>query len=181
MVNQQAWAQTEILTGPWGQVLKPNDGVKWMGGIEAGRDGREKGPVRSAAPVSLSSRFPHPTSHLSDVASRWREIAMDVSIQEKRQSEQIVTLIVSGEVDAYTAPQLRERLMPLCQKMREVHLNLSQVDYMDSTALGVLIGAYKQLRSRKGRLVLTGMSPRLKRLFRITGLTEVIDIEEDGA
>ncbi|GGA48722.1 anti-sigma factor antagonist [Kroppenstedtia guangzhouensis] len=106
---------------------------------------------------------------------------MDVSIREKKQSEQIVTLIVSGEVDAFTAPQLREKLMPLCQKMREVHLNLSQVDYMDSTALGVLIGAYKQLRSRKGRLVLTGMTPRLKRLFRITGLTEVIDIEEDGA
>ncbi|MFD1427086.1 anti-sigma B factor antagonist [Kroppenstedtia sanguinis] len=106
---------------------------------------------------------------------------MDVSIQEKRQSEQIITLIVSGEVDAYTAPQLRERLMPLCQKIGEVRLDLSQVEYMDSTALGVLIGAYKQLRARQGRLVLTGMSPRLKRLFRITGLTEVMDIEENGA
>lgn len=106
---------------------------------------------------------------------------MNVSIKEERQSEQATTLVVSGEVDVFTAPQLREKLVPLCQENREVYLDLSQVDYMDSTGLGVLIGAYKKLRSRGGRLVLTGMSPRLKRLFHITRLTNVIDIEEDGA
>lgn len=106
---------------------------------------------------------------------------MNVSIEEKKRSEQATTLVVSGEVDVFTAPQLREKLMPLCQENREVYLDLSQVDYMDSTGLGVLIGAYKKLRSRGGRLVLTGMSARLKRLFHITRLTNVIDIEEDGA
>ncbi|MDA8354402.1 MAG: anti-sigma factor antagonist [Firmicutes bacterium] len=103
---------------------------------------------------------------------------MNVTIQEETRSEQVSALVVSGEVDAYTAPQLREKLMPLCKENREIYLDLSRVDYMDSTGLGVLIGAYKQLRSGGGRLVLTGMSPRLKRLMKITGLTEILDIED---
>ncbi|PTM53300.1 STAS domain-containing protein [Desmospora activa] len=105
---------------------------------------------------------------------------MNVSIEERTHEANVTTLIVSGEVDAFTAPQLREKLMPLCKANREIHLDLSQVDYMDSTGLGVLIGAYKSLCAKKGRLVLTGISPRLKRLLKITGLTEIIDIE-DGA
>ncbi|OYD06777.1 STAS domain-containing protein [Paludifilum halophilum] len=105
---------------------------------------------------------------------------MNVSIEEKPGTGQSTMLVVSGEVDAYTAPQLREKLMPLCEQNREVYLDLSRVDYMDSTGLGVLIGAYKSLRSQKGRLVLVGVSPRLSRLLKITGLTEIIEIE-DGA
>ncbi|MDR6227566.1 anti-sigma factor antagonist [Desmospora profundinema] len=103
---------------------------------------------------------------------------MNVSIQERTQKANVTTLVVSGEVDAYTAPQLREKLMPLCKADREIHLDLSQVDYMDSTGLGVLIGAYKSLRAQNGRLVLTGISPRLNRLLQITNLTEIIDIED---
>ncbi|MFC4075331.1 STAS domain-containing protein [Salinithrix halophila] len=105
---------------------------------------------------------------------------MNVSIQEQTQSDKVTTLVVSGEVDAFTAPQLREKLMPLTRESREIYLDLSEVNYMDSTGLGVLIGAYKSLRVQGGRLVLVGMSPRLSRLLKITGLTEIIDIE-DGA
>ncbi|PTX58882.1 anti-sigma B factor antagonist [Melghirimyces profundicolus] len=105
---------------------------------------------------------------------------MNVSIEEQTRTDQATTLVVSGEVDAFTAPQLKEKLMPLCKENHEVCLDLSQVEYMDSTGLGVLIGAFKQLRSQGGRLILKGMSPRLKRLMQITGLTEIMDIE-DGA
>ncbi|SMO89096.1 STAS domain-containing protein [Melghirimyces algeriensis] len=103
---------------------------------------------------------------------------MNVTIEEQIRSDQERTLVVSGEVDAFTAPQLREKLMPLCQENCKVYLNLSQVDYMDSTGLGVLIGAFKKLRSQRGRLILTGVSPRLKRLLNITGLSEILEIED---
>ncbi|SFS89573.1 STAS domain-containing protein [Marininema halotolerans] len=105
---------------------------------------------------------------------------MNVTIQEHTQSDSATTLVVSGEVDAYTAPQLREKLMPLTKQKQEIFLDLTAVEYMDSTGLGVLIGAYKSLRAQGGRLVLVGMSARLSRLLKITGLTEIIDIE-DGA
>ncbi|QKG85450.1 STAS domain-containing protein [Kroppenstedtia pulmonis] len=104
---------------------------------------------------------------------------MNVSIHEKTSTDRkMKTLIVSGEVDVFTAPQLREKLMPLCREYSAVYLDLSQVGYMDSTGLGVLIGAYKALRAQGGRLVLVGLNPRLNRLLKITGLTEIIDIED---
>jgi anti-sigma B factor antagonist len=102
---------------------------------------------------------------------------MNVSIKERQDSDSMTTLEVTGEIDAFTAPQLKEKLMPLCRDSRVVYLDLSQVDYIDSTGLGVLIGAYKSLRAAAGRLVITGVSPRLERLFRITGLNEIIEIE----
>jgi len=103
---------------------------------------------------------------------------MNLSVQEKKDNEKAFTLFVEGEVDVYTAPQLRERLLPLCQGGSTVTLDLSKVEYIDSTGLGVLIGAYKAQRATKGKLVLVGMNGRLERLFRITGLKEVMDIEE---
>ena len=55
-------------------------------------------------------------------------------------------------------------------------IDLSEVSYMDSTGLGVFVGVFKSLRANEGNLILTGMSDRLKRLFDITGLAEVMDI-----
>jgi anti-sigma B factor antagonist len=107
-----------------------------------------------------------------------------VLIEEKTDNKNGVTIFVEGEVDVYTAPQLREKLLPLCQNGKTVYVDLSKVDYIDSTGLGVLIGAYKAQRATAGRLVLKGVNARIYRLLRITGLHEVIEIEdrkqEDG-
>jgi anti-sigma B factor antagonist len=88
------------------------------------------------------------------------------------------SLAIEGEIDVYTAPQLREKLLPLCATEQTVSVDLSQVKYIDSTGLGVLIGAYKAQRSAGGKLVLSGINARLRRLFRITGLDEVMEIEQ---
>lgn len=103
---------------------------------------------------------------------------MNISIQEKFDPDKGPIIAVQGEVDVYTAPKLRERLLPLCEKGTTVTVDLSGVEYIDSTGLGVLIGAYKAQRATAGKLVLTGMNGRLLRLFKITGLHEIIDIEE---
>lgn len=87
-------------------------------------------------------------------------------------------LQIEGEIDVFTAPQFREKLLPLCTIEQTVTVDLSQVSYIDSTGLGVLIGAYKALRSAGGKLVITGLNERLQRLFRITGLDELMEIEQ---
>lgn len=48
---------------------------------------------------------------------------------------------------------------------------------MDSTGLGVFVGAFKSLRQRQNELVLFGLSDRLFRLFEITGLSDIIEIK----
>jgi anti-sigma B factor antagonist len=86
---------------------------------------------------------------------------------------------VVGEIDAFTAPVLREKLAehPVKEGMK-AEIDLADVEYMDSTGLGVFVGYFKQMKENGGHVKITGLSPRLKRLFDITGLIEVMDIEE---
>ncbi|TLS34912.1 STAS domain-containing protein [Pseudalkalibacillus caeni] len=103
---------------------------------------------------------------------------MNLQIKQEDQ-DNIHELSLSGEVDAFTAPQLREKLMPLTEKEGEtIVVKLANVNYMDSTGLGVFVGALKSSKQNNSTLKLTGMTSRVHRLFEITGLDEVIDIED---
>lgn len=109
---------------------------------------------------------------------------MNLVVHEKIEKENQITVMVEGEVDVYTAPKLREKLLPLCDGKNQIKVNLAHVNYIDSTGLGVLIGAYKAQRQTAGKLIISGMNSRLSRLFKITGLHEIMEIEdqvqEDG-
>ncbi|MBB4826859.1 anti-sigma B factor antagonist [Sporosarcina luteola] len=86
---------------------------------------------------------------------------------------------VIGEIDAFTAPILRERLTAVEGTPNlQAELDLSEVDYMDSTGLGVFVGFYKAVKANGGHVKITGLNRRLSRLFEITGLSEIIDIEK---
>jgi anti-sigma B factor antagonist len=86
-------------------------------------------------------------------------------------------LQVTGEVDVYTAPMLREQLRDLAAK-GAVHLivDLSRVEFLDSTGLGALVGGLKRLREAHGSLALVVSTPRTLRIFQITGLTNVLAV-----
>lgn len=85
---------------------------------------------------------------------------------------------IVGEIDAFTAPMLRERLATV-EKITDMQaeLDLSEVNYMDSTGLGVFVGFYKAVKANGGHVKIVGVNTRLKKLFDITGLGEVMDIE----
>ena len=103
---------------------------------------------------------------------------------EKQQDDKEIFVTVTGEIDAYTAPKLREELLPLSEGHHKViTVNLKDVSYMDSTGLGVFVGLFKQLNKNDGELKLVELSDRLKRLFKITGLSTIMNIStetEDG-
>jgi anti-sigma B factor antagonist len=82
-------------------------------------------------------------------------------------------LRVTGEVDVYTAPILRKRVMELAAR-GAVHLiaDLGQVDFLDYTGAGVLIGRLKRLREDGGSLALVITTPHILRIFQTTGLTK---------
>src|SRR5215468_7498602 len=88
-------------------------------------------------------------------------------------------LEVGGEIDVYTAPQLRERLIALVEDgARLVVVDLARVEFLDSTGLGVLVGALKRLRGVNGELALVCAQERLLKIFRITGLDRVFRLFE---
>ena len=83
-------------------------------------------------------------------------------------------LQVTGEIDVYTAPILRERIRDLAAK-GAVHIiaDLSRVDFLDSTGLGVLVGGLKRLREHDGSLTPVISTTRILRILEVTGLTAV--------
>ena len=87
---------------------------------------------------------------------------------------------IVGEIDAFTAPVLREHLGAVEQvEGMQVEVDLAEVDYMDSTGLGVFVGFYKAVHAKNGHLKITGVNARLQRLFEITGLGAIMDIETE--
>jgi len=97
---------------------------------------------------------------------------------ETRAVESMPPIIeLEGEVDVYTAPQLKQQMIGLLEGgATELVVDLTKVEYLDSTALGVLIGGLKRLRERDGNMVLVCPSPRIRRVFEITGLDKIFDI-----
>ncbi|WP_102029362.1 STAS domain-containing protein [Salirhabdus sp. Marseille-P4669] len=85
---------------------------------------------------------------------------------------------LSGEIDVYTAPNLKEALLKLTKKEGSlIKVDLEKVTYMDSTGLGALISGLKSTKENNSELVLCNLQERVYRLFDITGLKEVFQIE----
>ncbi|HEX4541476.1 MAG TPA: STAS domain-containing protein [Acidimicrobiales bacterium] len=103
---------------------------------------------------------------------------MDLGFEVDQRGNYAV-LAVRGEVDVYTAPRLRERLIELVsQGSHQVVVDLEGVDFLDSTGLGVLVGGLKRLRSHDGDMILVCTQPRILKVFEITGLTKVFSIHD---
>ena len=85
---------------------------------------------------------------------------------------------LNGEVDVYTASKLKEKIIPLAEESNKTLIvDLSDVNYIDSTGLGIFIGALKCTDKSGSSLKITGVNSRVQRLFEITGLSEVIEID----
>lgn len=96
---------------------------------------------------------------------------------EEDDSREVPVVSASGEIDVATAPPLRDRLQALTASGRStVVVDLLGVSFLDSTALGVLVGALKRCRESGGDLPLVITEPRILKVFEITGLTDVFPI-----
>jgi anti-sigma B factor antagonist len=84
-------------------------------------------------------------------------------------------LQITGELDAYTAPFLRDRMRDL-SAVGIVHViaDLRQVGFLDSTGLGVLVGGLKRFREHDGSLVPVVTKTSILKIIQITGLTTVL-------
>src|SRR2546428_9271364 len=104
---------------------------------------------------------------------------MELGLEVDSSHQPYTVLAVKGEVDVYTAPRLREKLVELVsQGKRQLVVDLEGVDFLDSTGLGVLVGGLKRLRSHDGDLALVCTQQRILKVFEITGLTKVFDIHD---
>jgi anti-sigma B factor antagonist len=109
---------------------------------------------------------------------------MDLELNVRQVGDYTVVEI-GGEIDVYTAPRLREKLIELVSE-GSYHLivDLERVDFLDSTGLGVLVGGRKRVKPHEGSLQLVCTQEKILKIFRITGLDQVFSIRasvEDAA
>jgi anti-sigma B factor antagonist len=98
---------------------------------------------------------------------------MELSLETREVAGHTV-VEVRGEVDVYTASVLREQLLAVVGRGGgSVVADLRRVDFLDSTGLGVLVGALKRLRMGGGDMSLVCDNEKLLKIFRITGLDRV--------
>lgn len=101
---------------------------------------------------------------------------MEVSVSSRQSGDRTV-VHVAGEIDVYTAPTLREELAGLVDDgTTDIVVDLTEVSFMDSTGLGVLVGALKRVRTTGGDLRLVIDQEKVLKVFRITALTQVFEI-----
>jgi anti-sigma B factor antagonist len=101
---------------------------------------------------------------------------VDLSLDTETKGDRTVVK-VGGEIDVYTAPKLREKLIDLVSGgSYHIVVDMENVDFLDSTGLGVLVGGLKRVRAHDGSLRLVCTQDRILKIFRITGLTKVFPI-----
>ena len=84
---------------------------------------------------------------------------------------------LGGEMDHHSAEQARNMLDTMLHDItiRDLTLDLSGVTFMDSAGLGVILGRYRILSLRGGKLTVCGMSSAIDRIFRMSGLYAIVD------
>ena len=102
---------------------------------------------------------------------------MNFDIRTEQLNEDAYVISLAGEVDLYTAPEFKQQLLEVIDKGgRDVSVGLTDTTFIDSTALGVLVGGVKRLRTNEGQLSLVCSDRNITKIFEITGLDRVFTI-----
>jgi anti-sigma B factor antagonist len=100
--------------------------------------------------------------------------------EEERSDAGAQVVNVSGEIHVSTAPSFREQLTEVIESGgTALVLDLSGVEFIDSTGLSVLLNGLRLVGQRHGRLALVCTNPTVMRLFEITSLDATFDIFEE--
>lgn len=105
-------------------------------------------------------------------------VLFDLNVSER---DECAVLAVTGELDVATAPQLRQeavRLTTLGQS--RIVIDLSGVDFLDSTGLGVIVGVLKRVRTHGGDLAVAGAEDHVRKVFDITRISDVVSMYDNA-
>jgi anti-sigma B factor antagonist len=88
-----------------------------------------------------------------------------------------VVLCVRGEIDVVSGPSLWNQLVDAIPDTNRLVLDLHETEFIDSTALNILVRALKRLRHGGGDLIIRSPRANARKVFNITGLDRVLTIE----
>ena len=92
-------------------------------------------------------------------------------------SGDVLTVNVSGRIDTETSPELDSGIKPDLNGVKKLVLDLSDVEYISSSGLRVLLGFNKSLASNGGEFVIRKPSQMVREVFDITNFSDILNIE----
>ncbi|QJA09823.1 STAS domain-containing protein [Romboutsia sp. CE17] len=92
--------------------------------------------------------------------------------------EEFWSVNLEGELDVSTADKLKEHLHGLADKeILDMKINLENLEYIDSTGLGVMIGVLKKLKVGNKEIYIVNPRSNVRKIFNITGLDKIFKVE----
>jgi len=83
-----------------------------------------------------------------------------------------------GEVDIYTSPEFKNKIIEIIEtKEVNILINAENLEYIDSTGLGVLMSILKKIKENELNIKIINLKPNIYKLFDITGLNKVFNIQ----
>ncbi len=88
-------------------------------------------------------------------------------------------IFLSGEIDIYTSQSFKNELNEVVNSCRgDIFIDCRELTYIDSTGLGILVGALKEIRKDNNDIHICNLKDNIKKLFIITGLDKLFKLEE---
>lgn len=111
------------------------------------------------------------------------DLETELPLGVERPSAGCRVVVAGGEIDLHTAPRLRKRIHEVLAEpgITQLVIDLSGATFIDSSALGVLVGALKRMKEADGRLDIVLPTSPLRRIFEITALDRVLVLHETRA
>ena len=104
-------------------------------------------------------------------------MSLNINIQ-KIEGLECYEITPIGEIDIYTSPEFKNAVLKIIEENKEnIVINGEKLDYMDSTGLGILMSLLKKTKEKNIEIRLKNLKPNIYKLFDITGLNNVFNIE----
>lgn len=98
---------------------------------------------------------------------------MDIKLEKL---EEINVVELAGEIDASTAPAVQEKVLPLVEPGGKILMDMTQVPFMSSAGLRMLLSVHRQASAKEASLVLVGLSEEIQDTMTVTGFIEFFNI-----
>ena len=89
----------------------------------------------------------------------------------------IATVYLNGEIDMDVTEKAKEVIMPLIEAKKEVHLNLKDVEYMDSSGISVLIESHQQATTNETKVILKEISKSVLKVIMMAKLEQILNLD----
>ncbi len=104
-------------------------------------------------------------------------MSLDIKLNKASENNYVEVKPI-GEVDIYTSPEFKNKVMELIEKKSvNIIINGEELEYIDSTGLGILMSIYKKSQEKNLKVKITNLKSNIYKLFDITGLNKVFDIK----